>query len=187
MLCKFLKYNGIITTVFSLLLVLILIIGQGSTSALAATSNYSDVLTDLQKDESFDPTAYPEKPKDYSVNVIQIAESENGELFIYTYQPSGYLLATEINMSLTDKMGGKLDNGEELSPSDRPKPYKLELLNSDSVFCKYRGAGKSALLVHNLARIYFDYGQELLERSRRIVEKEKFKKCGRRMTEEERS
>lgn len=50
-----------------------------------------------------------------------------------------------------------------------------------------RGAGKSALLVHNLARIYFDYGQELLERSRRIVEKEKFKKCGRRMTEEERS
>ena len=35
-----------------------------------------------------------------------------------------------------------------------------------------RGAGKSALLVHNLARIYFDYGQELLERSRRIVEKE---------------
>lgn len=161
MLCKFIKYNGIITTVFSLLLVLILIIGQGSTSALAATSNYSDVLTDLQKDESFDPTAYPEKPKDYSVNVIQIAESENGELFVYTYQPSGYLLATEINMSLTDKMGGKLDNGEELSPSDSPKLYKLELLNSDSVFCKYKvvdfNVSRDNIRYYNIASIYRDY------------------------------
>lgn len=35
-----------------------------------------------------------------------------------------------------------------------------------------RGAGKSVLLVHNFARIYFDRGQELLERSRQIVEKQ---------------
>ena len=50
---------------------------------------YSTVLEDLQSDSSFNVESYPLKEKDYSLQVIQIAESENKELFIYAYQPSG--------------------------------------------------------------------------------------------------
>lgn len=55
----------------------------------AETSGYSDVLADLQKDEAFVASEYVENLTDYSLQVIQIAESEDDELFVYVYQPSG--------------------------------------------------------------------------------------------------
>ena len=78
--------SGIIIIVFAFMLVLSLFAGQGATSAFADTSNFSSVLADLQKDSNFDLADYPENPKDYSIKVIQIAESESGNLFLYTYQ-----------------------------------------------------------------------------------------------------
>ena len=50
---------------------------------------YTSVLEDLVKDENFNIEEYPVIEENYSLQVIQIAESEDNELFIYVYQPSG--------------------------------------------------------------------------------------------------
>lgn len=105
----------------------VLLGGQAFLPTYAAVQNYSNVLTDLKKDESFNADDYPIKQSDYSLQVIQIAESTDGELFLYTYQPcqpTQYLVATSVNMSLSESV-----NGTEL--------YALTLLSSSGVFCKY--------------------------------------------------
>ena len=98
---------------FAVLAVMLLILplfltGAAGVTAFAAETGYTGALEDLQKDENFNVEEYPDNARNYSIKVIQIAESTAGELFIYTYQPSQKtqnLVATEINMSLTDKMG----------------------------------------------------------------------------------
>ena len=69
----------------------------------ADNAAYTGVLEDLCKDENFTTTLYPTKSNDYSLQVIQIAESTGKELFVYVYQPSGQaknLCASSINISL---------------------------------------------------------------------------------------
>ena len=95
-------------------------------------TGYSSVLGDLKIDENFNEEDYPSDPKDYSINVIQVAESTGGELFIYVYQPSALtttLIATSINISQT------------IEESLNYKNYKLQLLDSDGVFAKYKVIG----------------------------------------------
>lgn len=89
---------------------------------------YSGVLDDLKKDNSFDESFYPVVADDYSLKMIQIAESVNGELFLYVYQPSGQaknLKASSINISTTVNDAISFRN------------YKVRLLNSSGVFYKY--------------------------------------------------
>ena len=89
--------------------------------AEAEEITYSEVLDDLKKDSSFHASNYPENKTDYSLNVIQIAESVNKELFVYVYQPSGQnkkLTASSINISLT------------INDSIRFYNYKLELIQT---------------------------------------------------------
>ena len=93
------------------------------------TTTYSTAIEDLQKDENFNAEAYPVKEKDYSLQVIQIAESVDNELFIYVYQPSahfGNLTASSINISPYSH--------EDINVSN----YKLQLLNNSGVFYKYK-------------------------------------------------
>ena len=100
-----------------------------SSVAYAAGTAYSDVLDDLHADESFSEENYPVVADDYSLKVIQVAESVDNELFVYVYQPSGFvkpLKASSINISLVPR--------ENISDV---KNYKLRLLNSDGVFFKY--------------------------------------------------
>ena len=98
--------------------------------AEAATVSYSNVLEDLEKDVNFNPEDYPADPTDYSLKIIQVVESESGELFLYVYQPSNDtkdLKAAKVNMSLQE-------------PSDKAATYSLynlTWLNSDGVFDKY--------------------------------------------------
>lgn len=90
---------------------------------------YTSVLEDLQKDENFNIEEYPVVENNYSLQVIQIAESSNNELFIYVYQPSGQdkdLRATSINLST------EID--DNLSYSN----YELKYLNSSNTFYKYK-------------------------------------------------
>ena len=105
---------------FAVLAVMLLILplfltGAAGVTAFAAETDYTDALEDLQKDENFNVEEYPDNAKDYSIQVIQIAESTAGELFIYTYQPcqkSRYIVATEINMAFSrefDDSGGISD------------------------------------------------------------------------------
>lgn len=144
-----------------LLLVSAVMSGRVILPAFAAETVYTGALEDLQKDSAFDASAYPDNAGDYSIQFIQIAESADGELFVYTYQPcqkTTYLVATEINMSLTDKLGGEYAEGEEMSPADRPQLYGLTLLNSNGVFCKYKVNGfavsDSTVRYYNVVSIY---------------------------------
>lgn len=100
-----------------------------SPSVAFAEASYSDVLDDLSKDESFSTTNYPFDSDDYSLSLIQIAESEDGELFVYVYQPSGKVKdfrASSINISMSPR-----------SDLSEFKNYKLRYLNSNGVFYKY--------------------------------------------------
>lgn len=121
----------------------------------AATTNYSNVLDDLRKDESFDFNAYPNVSDDYSLQVIQIAESTNGELFLYVYQPAGIvkpLTATRVNMSLSESVDGTT-------------LFNLTLLNREGVLCKYRVDGvrvsSEEERFYNITTIYRTYDESL--------------------------
>ena len=100
--------------------------------ARAESITYSGVMEDLKKDTSFKPENYPTKADDYSLQIIQLAESTNKELFVYVYQPSGKtknFKASSINISTT------------INDSISYLNYKLELLNSSGVFYKYKVTG----------------------------------------------
>lgn len=123
--------------VLLLLAVLLFVVlwgGQATAlSAYAESTSYSDVLDDLRKDENFSPSTYPTVADDYSLQVIQVAESTGKELFVYVYQPSGQakdLRASSINIALVPR--------ENISDV---RNYKLTLLNSSGVFYKYRVNG----------------------------------------------
>lgn len=146
-----------ITYVFLALFLLVVTIigGRGIIPAFADNSSYTSVLTDLQKDSSFNANNYPDKFGDYSINVIQIAESVNGELFVYTYQPcqkTEYLVATQVNMSLSES-------------TDGTKLYDLEFLSSDGVFCKYKVSGLTVksddIRYYNITSIYRKYDEAI--------------------------
>ncbi len=88
-------------------------------------SKYTDVLEDLGKDETFDTAQYPASDKD-EMDVIQIAESSAGELFLYVYSTTGdKFTASEARISQSI--------GENLEPKD----YKLTLLSRNGTLSKY--------------------------------------------------
>ena len=96
----------------------------------AESVQYTSVFKDLSKDSSFNAENYPFKSNDYSVQIIQLAESVNKELFVYTYQPSGdKVKASSVNISTTINDNISYHN------------YKLELLNFDGTLFKYKVAG----------------------------------------------
>ena len=127
--------------IISFLLVLLVVLAIGgelllslfavrAEAAEGTSTTYSNVLDDLKKDSRFNPADYPDKPDDYSLSVIQVAEGENGELFVYVYQPSHPkkdLVATTIRLSTSSPY-------EELTYAD----YILILLDTDGVFDKYK-------------------------------------------------
>ena len=99
---------------------------------------YSNVWNDLQASASFKAEyaagEYPSVPKNYDLEVITIAESEAGELFVYVYQPGGEatgIRASSINIANVDRAMDEKDYSN----------YKLTYLNSHSVFFKYKVEG----------------------------------------------
>ena len=70
-------------------------------SMVAYAEERQEVLADLQADNSFDIADFPTVANDYSLRVIQIAESKDGKLCVYVYQPSGKseVTATSVNIS----------------------------------------------------------------------------------------
>lgn len=107
-----------------------------------AEIKYSDVLTDLKKDETFDESYYIADSTDTSINVIQIGES-NSELFIYTYQPSNgnkNLYASSITFSTS--IGENVDYHN----------YQLKFINRNGIFNKY--IVKDFVLKKDIVRYY---------------------------------
>ena len=134
--------------------------GRQEPSAFAEERAYTNVLADLQKDETFSIINYPEiiDPAHGlygTVQVIQIAESDSGELLLYAYQPSNKaksLVATEVNMSLSESV-----DGTSLFP--------LTLLNTNGVFCKYKVNGvivsSDETRYYNISSIYRDWDKDI--------------------------
>lgn len=115
------------------------------------TITYTNVLEDLQKDETFKVENYAVDETDYSLKVIQVAESVNNELFVYVYQPGGTALnitATHLNMSLDDD-------------ASITSIYTLKFLNSSGTLFKYLVNDvvlKDAVLrYYNVTSIYRPY------------------------------
>lgn len=144
-----------------LIISIFIVLSGGVGVTYAAQNEYSSVLADLRKDSNFNTNYYPSNSKDYSIKLIQIAESSGKELFVYTYQPcqkTTPLTAVQINIALTDKLGGEVTDETQLYEKDKPKLYDLELINSDGVFCKYKvngfTVGSEAVRYYNITSIF---------------------------------
>lgn len=147
--------------VFSLILItaaIQAISGWASLPAFAAFTDYTKYTTaleDLSGDENFNAGKYIDDAGDYSLQVIQIAESSDGELFVYVYQPcqkTRYLVATSLNMSLAEN-------------ADGTKLYSLTLLNVSGVLCKYTVKGLKPQLgnphFYNITSIYRAWDKDI--------------------------
>lgn len=131
----------------TILAIMIAALGAFPTAAFpcsaAAAETYTSAIDDLKLDPNFDAAIYPRNNEDHSLQVIQIAESVNGELFVYVYQPSGddkRFAASSINIS-TD------------SEALHPRNYVLERLSVSGVFGKYKVNG---LAVGNDRERYYE-------------------------------
>ncbi len=140
---------------FVLLLLVSGIMGGRSVMPAFADTGYTGPLEDLQKDVNFNVADYPDRADDYSIQLIQVAESTDGELFVYTYQPcpkTTYLVATEINMSLSESVDGT-------------RLYSLTLLKSNGVFCKYKVNGftvsEDETRFYNITSIYREWLKDI--------------------------
>lgn len=141
-----------------------------------AVSNtiYSNVLDDLQNDEDFDVSNYPVDLNDYTLSVIQIAESEAGELFIYVYQPcspNNDLRAKHINISFQQHFNESVF-----------AVHSLRLLNTNGVFGKYLvrnvSVANTSVRYYNIASIYrawsSDYDDGLPDNNENIINEVSF-------------
>ena len=152
------KSNKICAVFLLVFTVLEFLFSAFSITASAEATGYTNVLTDLQKDSNFNPDNYPAKEDDTSVQVIHIAEGENGELFIYVYQPCDAkkdYKAKFINMSLQNPVEKNLTY----------KLYSLTWLNSNGVFDKYIvndfTVSSSAERYYNIATVYRPFDSEV--------------------------
>ncbi len=109
-----------IVTALAAVLLLLTCLCLRTFSATAEEVRYTAVLDDLQTDATFRAEDYPADASDSSLQVIQIAESVNGELFVYVYSPSGRA-ATSVNISTAIN---------DLNP----KNYALVRLDQNGVF-----------------------------------------------------
>ncbi len=82
------KIKPILAAILAVLLLTACAPITGVRALAASEKEYTNVLDDLQQDGNFNEHDYLINEKDYSISVIQIAESTDGELFVYTYQPA---------------------------------------------------------------------------------------------------
>ena len=127
-------------------------------TATAEEVTYSNVLDDLQKDSSFDVSDYPAKSEDYSLKVIQVAEGENGELYVYVYNPSNSVVdlrASMINIAFCHPSSEDIDFSL----------YPLIWLNSCGTLDKYIVSGYAMsdedIRYYSIATVYRRFDKSL--------------------------
>lgn len=140
-----------------IILIIALMTGVGARIARADTSSYTSAVEDLYKDVNFEPEKYPIVTDDYSLNVIQIAESKESELLIYVYQPAGDKGITAKSINIAKQPNG----ADNLSF----KNYRLNYLNSAGVFFKYLVTGfeleTTTTRNYNISNILRSYNSEI--------------------------
>lgn len=127
MIVKLIKFT--IGTLFIIVFAFLWLFSPLSVNASENDNNM--VIQDLTSDPNFNINDYSTIANDYSLYVIQLAESKNNTLVVYVYQPSHYskdLIASHIDISY-----GFSQNGADLDPHI----YELELLSTEGVFDKY--------------------------------------------------
>lgn len=120
----------ILTMIFAFVVVVCTVLTAVHTKQFETKAEgYSGVLQDLQKDKSFQSGNYPLNENDSSLQLIQVAESTEKELFLYVYQPSGEtknFTASSMNLSTTINENISFLN------------YKLEKLSGSGTLYKYK-------------------------------------------------
>lgn len=119
------RISILLCAVMCLLMTVVSVFG----SVHADAAEYT-ILDDFAGTE-FDVFKYPEIPTDYSLDVVQLAETDNGSVVIYVYQPSAgrhNVIATSVNIA-TDESGSDRNN------------YELEILGSYKTLSKYKVTG----------------------------------------------
>ena len=118
-------------------------------------STYTSVTEDLTKDSNFNLSDYPSVDNDNSLQVIQVAESVNKELFAYVYNPSANKIATSINISITINAALKYNN------------YALKLVDSKDTLQKYVVVGLTVISdktrYYDVSSIYRAYDKSIDE------------------------
>lgn len=118
-------------------------------------STYTSVTEDLTKDSNFNASDYPSVENDNSLQVIQVAESSNKELFVYVYSPSISRIATSINISTTINAALKYNN------------YALKLVDSKDTLQKYVVVGLTIIpdktRYYDVSSIYRAYDKSIDE------------------------
>lgn len=125
------KARSIISRIFAVFLVISLLLSTTMVCFAEEKAQEKTPLTELSKCENFNVEDFKEDSTDYSFKVIQIAETNEGKLNIYTFQPARNtveLRASSVNISY-----GFSSNGEGLTP----KNYTLKLVSTEGCFDKY--------------------------------------------------
>ena len=127
-------YNRILIAVLACLIVMFAAMSSVCISPAFADApeiTYTNVMDDLTKSADFTMSDYPDNADDHTLYVEQIAESNQGELFVYVYNPCAKTtpyIAKDISMSNAASV-------HDLSA--RWAMYDLTLLSSEGVFSKY--------------------------------------------------
>ncbi|MCI8458060.1 MAG: hypothetical protein HFE46_00095 [Clostridia bacterium] len=78
---------------------------EGTLMTAQAADTSESILLELQKDPDFKIADYPYTENDLSLHLFQIAESTDGQLYVYVYHPGGWedkrVLALHLNLSTT--------------------------------------------------------------------------------------
>ena len=115
-----------IVTLSILLFLFGLSFGSSIDSVVCADETaYSSVIDDLSQDSSFNFANYLNDDSKSTLELVQIAESVNKELFAYVYNPSANKIATSINISTAGFYDKDFKN------------YKLKLLDKQNTLSKY--------------------------------------------------
>ena len=95
-----------------------------------AVSQYSSPIEDLEAAGNFDSKDYPDIATDYSLQIIALSESVEGELYVYVYQPCA---ATKLLTATSITLDAPINN-----ETRNFRVYSLSLLGTQGVFHKYR-------------------------------------------------
>ena len=130
--------------------------------AEANTSKYSNVLDDLKKDKTFSAENYPLDGTRNDLQIIQVAEGNNQELFIYVYQP-GY--ETKDYSARFVVMGFD----DFLNKNPNYDSYSLTLINKSQQFAKYLVNGVNVksdeFRYYNIISVLRDFDSNVDEQS----------------------
>ena len=135
---KIIAFVFLFLLIFQLSLMCLTVSAEGSEATV-----YSNAINDLRRSTSFDESQYPKLSSSheqyYSLEVITIAESEDDELFVYVYQPSGdagKIKASHISIARSERNVNVDD--VDADGVGKFEVYTLTYLNNYKQFYKYK-------------------------------------------------